>query len=211
MKLGVSAGAIAPRDMTLRQWSSYQADLHARSVRDGQSGYDFGDPGIWYGTDTDGVFKLSLGDPDSNKVTWDGSALAITGALNLTNTIQTFTPNWLGFSSAPSGDLSVLDLGRVVIIWNGTASDMLGTSSSTSLSINNLPSSLQPSAGNRSMQTQIVDNGTLYLGSIVVNNSNLTFHLSAVSGTKLQAQAVGTFTNVGNKGLPDGWIVVYPK
>ena len=54
-------------------------------LRGGQTAYNTG-TGFFLGYSS-GAYKFSIGDPAGNHLTWDGSTLAITGALTLTNTI----------------------------------------------------------------------------------------------------------------------------
>lgn len=191
--------------MTLRQWSSYQADLHARAVKDGQTGYDVGDPGIWYGTDTDGIFKLSMGDPAGNKITWNGSSLSITGILNLSNTTQTFTPTWSGFSVAPTGDVSYIYFGAYVVMWTKAA--LTGTSNSDGFSITNLPNAAKPPSYAGGI-CQVVNNGVTVLGGWQRNGlSSLEFTLFNVATGAFDATA---FTNPGTNGIPSGWLLMFP-
>jgi hypothetical protein len=325
--------------MTLRQWSSYMADLHARNVKDGQTGYDTGDAGLWYGTDTDGVFKLSLGNPLGNKVTWNGTTLAVTGnitlqagavdttnlvdgavtggklaadsvtadkidagavtadaiaadsvtatkidvddlsaisadlgditagtltlndtgafiklgtatygsgvgfiveynagtprlmlgdasgdnldwsgsglaisgSVNLSNTVQTFTPIWTGFSSAPSGDISYIDIGKLVILFS--ASSLTGTSNGAAMAITNLPAAIKPASGTRKIPCIVVDDGLSRSGMAEPDASgDFDFYLETPNTADARVDlAANSFKTSGTKGLAAGWSIMYPK
>lgn len=55
---------------------------NAGYIQGGQTAYDTG-TGFWMGY-SGGAYKFSLGDSSANKLTWDGSTLAITGTLTAT-------------------------------------------------------------------------------------------------------------------------------
>lgn len=137
------------------------------------------------------------------------TSATITGSISLTNTAQTFTPNWsIGFSSAPTGDLTYLDLGNVVFIWNATGSAMTGTSNAIGFTLDNLPTAIRPSV-QKDIICFVIDQGVTYSGSALISSVGVvTFKLGTVSGTHLLQ---GDFTNSGTKGLPAGWIMTYAK
>lgn len=56
-------------------------------IKGGQTAYDTG-TGFWLGYDST-AYKFSLGDSSGTKVTWDGSALSVTGGTFTAGTIQT--------------------------------------------------------------------------------------------------------------------------
>lgn len=78
--LRVSPGASIPRDM--REWSTFWNQAQAKYYRDGQADYDSG-TGFWIGNDG-GTPKLSIGNSAGNKLTWNGTTLAITGTVTAT-------------------------------------------------------------------------------------------------------------------------------
>lgn len=180
-------------------------------VKQGQSAYDTG-TGFWLG-DVSGTPKFSIGNASGNKLTWDGSALSVSGVIDLANTAQTFTPEWsvagIGpFSSDPTGDLSYVNLGRLVIIY--TTSAITGTSDDNYMSILNLPTGAKPPVG-ATGTCMVVDNGTTVFGSWSRSGfSTLDFSIAAVSGSKVGFSSTG-FTSSGTKGLPAGWALIYAK
>ena len=178
------------------------------TVRQGQTAYDTG-TGFFLGT-SGGVPKFSLGDASGNKLTWDGSVLAISGSLNIANTVQTFSPTTTSFSTDPTQDLSYIDLGAVVIMWADAG--WTGTSDTTSIFITNVPSAIRPTGAlSRIVPCNVVDNGTTKAGTAVVSwNGELAFIINKVSGTHIVPTA-GEFTASGTKGLPTGWMIIYPK
>jgi hypothetical protein len=211
VKVPLSAGATLPRD--LREWATWANNASAPHIRsDEATGYNVGE-GVWFGRDTDGIIKMFVGDAAGNKVTWDGTTLSITGAVDLQNAAQTFAPEWsvagIGpFSVDPTGNLSYLDLGRLTFIYTTVA--ILGTSDDVEMSILNLPIGAKPPAG-ASGTCMVVDNGSTVLGNWTRTGfSTLTFGIAAVSGTKVGFSTTG-FTNSGQKGLPAGWAITYAQ
>jgi hypothetical protein len=201
-----SPGGIVPRDMNDRQWDSFIGNLQAQFYREGQTSYDDG-TGFWIGLDG-GVPKFSIGDSDGNKLTWDGSELAISGSIDLANTTQTFAPTWTGFSSAPVGNISYMDLGKVVVMWRDTA--LTGTSDQTFMTISNVPSAIRPSS-TRTGICMVADNSAVtFLGGFNITGASLAFSKQAVSGSAV-IQDVSGFTSSNSKGLPAGWLIIYPK
>ena len=178
------------------------------SFSSGQSAYDTG-TGFWFEYNG-GTPRLSLGTSGGNGLTWNGSGLAITGSVSLTNSAQTFTPTWTGFSSSPSGDLSYLDLGAVVVLWNEKGSAITGTSNATTKTISNLPAGIRPTVAVL-VPTIAIDSGGAVCGQVsVLTDGNVGFSLNTVSGSFITSGTL-SFTNSGNKGLPTGWLIVYPK
>lgn len=181
----------------------------ANHVRSGQTAYDTG-TGFWLGNDG-GTPKVSIGNSAGNKLTWNGSSLSITGSLSFTNAVQTFTPTWSGFSSAPSGDLNYIDFGAYVVLWTRTA--LTGTSNATSMAITNLPSAIEPASGFQVLLCKVVNNpGVIYNGSVALQagTNTLSFAMDEVSGSNITSNSLG-FTNSGSKGLAAGWIIIYAK
>lgn len=80
-QLRVIPGRVPIKDMDERQLSRFLADLRADFFREGQDGYDHG-IGFWFGI-VNGVAKFSVGDSSGNKLTWDGSTLAVVGDITL--------------------------------------------------------------------------------------------------------------------------------
>jgi hypothetical protein len=178
------------------------------SFSSGQSAYDTG-TGYWLEYNG-GTPRFSIGNASGNKLTWNGSTLAVTGSLSFTNSVQTFTPTWTGFSASPSGDLSYLDFGAYVILWNDTGGQIVGTSNSTVMTISNLPAGITPS-NDIIGPTIAIDQGGALTGQFsVLSGGTVGFSLNAVTGTSVASGTAG-FTNSGNKGLPTGWLVVFAK
>lgn len=169
--------------------------------------------GIWFGTDGSTHYDLHMGDA-SSYLHWDGSAasLDVKGSINMTNSVQTFTPGWTGFSADPSGDISYLDFGAVVMLWSD--SNLFGTSNANTFTITGLPSALQPT-GIRLISCLVVDNSSIYNGSATLNNASSTISMSISAAFGASPNLVGpsgtSFSTSGSKGLPGGWLLTYPK
>jgi hypothetical protein len=188
----------------------YLDNLVVRStVRQGQTAFDTG-TGFWLG-DVSGTPKFSIGNSSGNKLTWDGSALNVTGAINMTNSVDTFTPGWDGFSTNPSGTLSYLDLGAIVFIWAPTT--CIGISNRNFTSITGVPTAIRPSQG-REVSCMLWDNGSLVAGAAKVETggSIVLRVLTSNTGTDIPVKVNSTgFTDSGVKGLPTGFLLIYAK
>lgn len=130
-------------------------------------------------------------------------------AVDLTNNVETFTPTWTGFSSAPSGDLSYVDFGAFVIMWTGSL--LQGLSNSTSMSISGIPEAIQPAAG-RTVACSVINGGSEQAGAVVVHDDGTAGFLVGVVGTSNVDLGSSSFASGGsNKGLAAGWTIIYPK
>src|SRR3990167_2893002 len=85
-------------------------------LRSGQTNYDSG-TGFWLGND-DGTAKFSIGNSAGNKLTWNGSTLAITGTITATTgTIGGWT---IGATTLTGGNATLNSTG---ILNLGTGTD----------------------------------------------------------------------------------------
>jgi hypothetical protein len=176
-------------------------------VRQGQTAFDTG-TGFWLGNDG-GTPRFSIGNSSANKLTWNGSTLSVTGAINMTNSVQSWTPTWTGFLSPPSGTISYLDLGAIVFLW--VSASRTGSSNATTMTITNLPASIRPVSGNRFIPCHVVDDGGVLLGAVNIDSSGLmTFYVDAVIGGKV-GPSISSFGAALTKGIGQGWTVVYAK
>lgn len=177
------------------------------TVRQGQTNYDTG-VGFWLGNFS-GTPRFSIGNSGGNKLTWDGSSLSITGSINMTNSVQSWTPTWTGFLSPPSGTISYLDLGAVVFIW--VTSSRTGSSNATSMTITNVPAAIRPTSGNRFVPCHVIDDGGVVLGAVNVDSTGLmTFYVDTVVGSKVGPTTTG-FGAALTKGIGQGWTIMYAK
>lgn len=133
---------------------------------------------------------------------------------NLGDTVQTFTPTWTGFSAAPSGDLSYMDLGELVILW--TEADLQGTSNQDFMTITNLPSAIRPASTRLihcgALRDEAATTNTLSGHVSVLSTGNMHFALddtSTVAG--LVIANPNSWTASGTKGLKSGWLVMYAR
>lgn len=125
--------------------------------------------------------------------------------------VKTLTPVWTGFSANPVGNLSYYDFGAVVVIWNNTAGQIVGTSNATTMTITNLPESITPD-NDVIGPSFVIDNSGAYAGQVSITSAGVMgFTLLSVSGSLVLAGVGGLFTASGNKGLPTGWLIMYPK
>jgi hypothetical protein len=216
----VEDGSITADKMDVSELSAISADMGEITagsivlpsggfIRSGQTAYDTG-TGFYLGNDS-GTPRLSIGNSAGNKLTWNGTTLSISGAIDLSNTIQTFTPTWLDFSSDPSGTISYMDLGRIVMMWRDTS--LTGTSDDVFMrwDVGSVPAAIRPSA-NRLINADVIDNVTQLKGSVIIHaNGGATFSIVQTSGVQL-VDVGNNFSSPGvPKGIPAGWLIIYPK
>lgn len=126
------------------------------------------------------------------------------------NRVKTFTPTWSGFSVDPDGDISYMDFGPVVMMWVDVATT--GTSDAAQLEISDLPASIRPNGNARDVVCLVINDSTLLTGSAAVgSNGIITFYIARALGVDSSLIQTSTWTASGNKGLPQGWFIIYPK
>lgn len=126
-------------------------------------------------------------------------------------TVKSFPPTWSGFSADPVGEISYYDFGRIVVMWNDTGSILVGTSDDTTMSFTGLPDEITPD-NNVILPTFVIDSGSVFAGQVSITSAGTVgYTLLTVSGSLILAGVGGLFTGAGNKGLPDGWLIVYAK
>jgi hypothetical protein len=135
---------------------------------------------------------------------------------NLGNVVETFTPaTWTGFSADPSGDVSYLDLGAVVIMWRDTA--LTGTSDDTGMTFTGIPEEIRPVSGNKTVRCLVINDSFTLGGAVEITTTGIAqFYLEDVAGggagtsddDKVTPQGTG-FANTGTKGIPAGFIVMF--
>lgn len=143
---------------------------------------------------------------DMNARQW--SEFLTQSGIQADRTVKSFTPTWSGFSVDPSGSISYMDFGAIVIMWR--TDNLLGTSDATSMSLAGVPRSLWPDVAGKYARCYLVDNSILVAGNAQVSGNTITFSLENVSGTNIISNNFG-FTAAGSKGIPLGWLIVYAK
>lgn len=144
-------------------------------------------------------YKPSVGYPEFN------------GVAAFINSAQTFSPSsWTGFSSDPSGDISYIDFGAYVLMFRGAS--LTGTSDDTPFSFDGVPTAIRPAA-DRSGRCEVIDNSNQLGGAwSITSGGTVTFRLDDTSSVANRVRALAaTFTASGTKGIPAGWLIVFPK
>lgn len=126
----IAANTISANKLTVSQLSAITADLGSITagtivmpsggfIRSGQTAYDTG-TGFYIGNDV-GTPRLSLGNSAGNKLTWDGSTLAITGSITTTSaTIGGFT---VGATTITATNLTLDSAGQRISL--GSSNDIV--------------------------------------------------------------------------------------
>jgi hypothetical protein len=129
--------------------------------------------------------------------------------------VKSFTPTWTGFASAPTAEISYMDFGAIVAMWEGTGSSVVGTSNSAAMAwaADSLPASIRP-RGNRLVQCILINSTATAFGLVYVgSDGGVTFGLgNTTASSPLVVQDLGGFNSGAvNKGLAAGWLIMYPK
>lgn len=183
-------------------------------VRSGKTAYGSGTG--WLLEYNGGTPRMDIGNT-ANYMRWSGTALEVAGSLNLTNTVQTFAPTFTGYTTPPSGNLSYLDLGRIVIMW--AEANLVGYNTSASISITNVPVAIRPSVV-RIAPVILMDDGSYVDGSAaILTNGTMNLMLGTVATYGGKDKLVhnagqflipsGPFPNPG--GIPQGAVIIYSK
>lgn len=123
---------------------------------------------------------------------------------------KAFTPQWSGFSVNPTGDLSYMDFGAIVILWADARTT--GTSNDSGMTITNLPAAITPS-GERLVTSFVVNNDLSVGGAAGIHPTGSIDFALQVPNTADATIDIGfvSFEATGFKGLPEGWILIYAK
>lgn len=131
------------------------------------------------------------------------------GKLNLS--AQTFTPSWeTQFDTPPSGTISYVDLGCLVMMF--TTAALTGTSNGIDPTFigSGIPSAIRPSTS-RMAPCIVINNNVPELGFVnIQNNGNFTLY-RALTTSGAPVPSASAFSHSNSKGLPDDWMIVYPK
>lgn len=135
--------------------------LRSGALAAGQDGYDSGTG--FFMDYNDGTPRLSIGNSNGNKLTWNGSALDITGALTATTgSIGGFT---VGSSTITGGNFELNSAGSFVL-GSGNNSVRASASGSYALWAGNANGALAPFS--------VTPAGTVNAGTMNVSNINVT-------------------------------------
>jgi hypothetical protein len=99
-------------------------------IRGGQTSYDTGPAGFYLGYSA-GAYKLAIGDPTGNKLTWDGSDLIVSGDITaMTGRIGgddgwVVSPGYIKDVAGTSGLSSVVTGGNDIRFWAGSTNPAL--------------------------------------------------------------------------------------
>jgi hypothetical protein len=138
-------------------------------------------------------------------------------------TVKAFTPTWDAgdWTLAPTGDINYYDFGAFVVLWLDAS--LGGFSNSTEMTFTGLPTSIRPSS-TRVVPCLVVTSGVS--GSVVSGSASifatgevifqtLIVYADPSTGNDvlLKNGFSGEFSSIATdvKGLPAGWLVMYPK
>lgn len=157
-----------------------------------------------------GAAALFPGAIEGGRVT---SVIYLSGLFYLTSVPSesgSFTTGLTGVSGTVTGTVNYARYGRICTLY--TNASITGTSTSTAMTMTNLPQVVLPtiSTGRTVPCYGLRDNSvTAYFGYATVApvSANITFALSTVSGTNITG---GGFTAANLKGVEAGWAITYP-
>jgi hypothetical protein len=161
------------------------------NIRSGQAAYDSG-TGFWLGNDA-GVPKFSIGDSSGDKMTWDGSALSVTG--NLTATTGTIGGWTIGATTITGGNVTLDSAGNIragQTAYDTGAGFWLGVDSGTP----------KFSIGNNSTSSLTWDGTSLSIQGDIIYNVDTSTHARFLSNTS-DGSDIGSILFSGG-GEPNG-------
>ena len=160
-------------------------------VKSGQTDFDTG-TGFWLGVTSDGTPKFSIGNSAGNKMTWNGTALSITGVITATSgTIGGWT---IGSTTITGGSVTLDSAGNIRAGQTAYATGTgfwLGVDSSTpKFSVGSATKSLSWNGTNLTIDGTITITGGTQLqggGSFTLSGSELSLNATGVNGITLDA------------------------
>ncbi len=153
------------------------------SLSSGQSAYDTG-TGFWLGN-VSGTTKVSIGNSAANKLTWDGSVLAIVG--NLTATTGTIGGWTIGSTTLTGGGVTLNSSTGGISGATITGSTLTTAASGQRVSINSSNITFYDSGGNQ---------------SATINGSNKGFYcqtVNAYGAMYLEESGTNAIATIGNQ------------
>jgi hypothetical protein len=167
----------------------------------------------------DGQTTITAAIPFNDKrITGLGNATADADALNRVTADSryglpvsgTFTGTLTGFGTPPTGDVSYRIKNNIVTLYLGDG--IVGTSSSTSMTMTGLPVAVRPTSS-RSIPCYVQDNSDndLLGSALVQDDGTILFYMNSTTlATARVKRTLTGFTGSGVKGLNGDWVVVYP-
>ncbi len=148
---------------------------------------------------TTAIATIAIGNgTDLPTITLNGTTLVATALVQ--ESASTFTGTLTGVSGTVTGTMYYRKQNNVVTLY--TPASIIGTSTSTALTMTGLPAALQP-AGNRFCFCALMDNDAQIGGQAYLTASGTITFSTAFAGT-------GTFTAANQKGLFAGFTITYP-
>lgn len=145
------------------------------------------------------ISAIAIGNgTDLPTITLNGTTLVAT--LLVQEDASTFTGTLTGVSGTVTGTMYYRKQNNVVTLY--TPSSIIGTSTSTALTMTGLPAGLRP-GGNRFCFCALMDNDAQIGGQAYLQASGTITFSTAFAGT-------GTFTAANQKGLFAGFTITYP-
>jgi hypothetical protein len=122
-----------------------------------------------------------------------------------------FTATLTGMTSATTGTVFWVRVGRIVFLHFPTAGGITGTSNTTSMTMTGVPAVIWPSTGGKRGYCPVRNNGGEYMGQGIMSSGGvLTFQIAWCSSTPGGVfPATNNFQASGDKGIPIGWTFAY--
>lgn len=128
---------------------------------------------------------------------------------------RSFPPTWSGFAADPVGELSYLDFGRIVFLFNDIGTELVGTSNTNQMQFSGLPASIRPSSA-RWVHCLVTNNDFVTSGAVIVGSDGVVqFYADDIvniwGAIDSPTPNIANFNNANTKGVPGGWLITYVK
>jgi hypothetical protein len=141
---------------------------------------------------TTGIYNLGL----------SGVGFTVNGVAAGAISLATYATSWTGFTAPPSGTIKTGQIGNMNFVCSN--SGISGTSNATTMTMN-LPPGLVTSLNGGTLPCLVINNGAIAAGTFSVGGvSTINFSVG-----QSPPNASG-FNNTGTKGLPPGFVVMWP-
>lgn len=149
------------------------------------TGYLTGGDGFWVGRDGVGEYKLRIGDPTGNRMTWDGTTLAVVGSITATTgTIGGWT---LSSTSLSGGNVTLDSGGNITVGTSNNVARLSSTDGTYRLWVGHAAAASAP--------FRVEADGTVIASDLTVTGGSADFGTVEIDSNGLEIDAGGSTSN----------------